>query len=87
MNPVCRCLCHVGLRPKKGEVKQFLKDGIDAVNPVAVATACTQCEKRHADCLDGIQVCTACGHEKWKHTDSDGCAGSYAERCHCGRFA
>lgn len=86
MNPVCVCLCHLGIRPKKGEVKQFLKDGIDAADPIAVASACSQCEKRHTHVVDGLKLCGACGHEKWKHTTLDGCCGTYAEACRCLTF-
>ena len=83
---ICLCLCHLGIRPLKGEVKAFLKTGIDGTDPVGVATACSQCAPRHAECLDGVRKCR-CGHEKWKHTATDGCAGTYTERCRCLHFA
>lgn len=86
-SPICLCLCHLGIRPKKGEVKQFLKTGIDAVDPIAVASACSQCAERHAHCIDKRRTCTACGHEKWKHTANDGCCGTYADLCRCMSFA
>lgn len=43
----CRCLCHLGINPKKGEVKAHLKTGIDVTDPVASATACSQCAAMH----------------------------------------
>lgn len=85
MKLVCLCACHLGLRPSKGDVKRFKREGIDGTDPIAVATACSLCAARHRECLDGMLMCR-CGHEKFKHTTADGCAGTYAERCRCTEF-
>lgn len=54
---VCLCLCHVGIRPTKGEVKAFLTGGVGLADPVAAATACSVCTQRHAESIGPANHC------------------------------
>lgn len=74
MHAVCGCVCH------------FPAQNVNAIDTLAVHEACVNCKAFHLRSVDGARLCVRCEHEKWKHTEHDGCAGTYLERCMCPTF-